>query len=138
MLFLSKKMKRPRRRVDFAAIFLKSKPHRHAVMTRLLPKTRGHSLRNIASLAMSSKTARSRVSSNAVAAWNHFYGGGPCRFRWSVRALDTKTVLMCISNGPEMFSQIWIQNFVSDVVARSKLFASLPCDVLKRIAHWHN
>ena len=90
-----------------------------------------HNIANNFPVGTSRADAFATVTDEAAAAWVHHNGDRTLRFAWDPHhAFGPKATLMSLSNGPHFFAREWQRLFVREVVARSRMFATLPPDVL--------
>ena len=110
----------------------------HTDMRLLLPRTRGEALSARAgnfALTMNHRMAFNATPVSAGAAWRHYVGDCTTRFAWEDKEVyGPRATVMYIRNGPSFFASKWRILFVSEVVAKSRLFASLPDALLRVIA----
>jgi hypothetical protein len=105
--------------------------------SRLLPQTRGEAMANLANnkpVGTTRAAAFQRVSPNAAAAWLHMGGPRIVRFAWDApHPVGPKATLLYVSNGPDYFARLWVRLVVHQAVAKCRLLASLPPDVMRWI-----
>ena len=106
-------------------------------LARLLPRSRGEAMHNFTKnfpAGTLQHEALSLIPQNAVAAWVHENRACLSRIPWGCHAqLGPKATLTVILEGPAFFSQKWRCLFIKEVVAKSRLFCKLSCDLLRLV-----